>query len=125
MSDRTCYMATMLADDGTKTEDTVIADLNFVVDGVHGDMNEATLLGAYIADVANVSLKDADTYGDIAVDSSLYKKIAGGCGSDCGEVLALIDGEFFGWNGSDSEGNLITTPLKLVDDWIATQSIMA
>ena len=125
ISDMTYYMATMLSDDGTKTEDTVKADLNFFVYGADGEINKATLIGTYIADAANVSLKDADTYGDIAADSSLYKKIAGGCGSDCGEVLGLIDGEFFGWNGSDSEGNLITTPLKLVDDWIATQAIMA
>ena len=125
ISDMTYYMATMLSDDGTKTEDTVKADLNFFVYGANGDINKATLIGTYIEDAANVSLKDADTYGDIAVDSSLYKKIAGGCGSDCGEVLALIDGEFFGWNRSDSEGNLITTPLMLVDDWIATQAIMA
>ena len=125
ISDMTYYMATMLSDDGTKTEDTVKADLNFFVYGADGEINKAPLIGTYIADAANVSLKDADTYGDIAVDSSLYKKIAGGCGSDCGEVLALIDGEFFGWNRSDSEGNLITTPLMLVDDWIATQAIMA
>jgi len=125
ISDMTYYMTTMLSDDGTKTEDTVKADLNFFVYGANGDINKATLIGTYIADAANVSLKDADTYGDIAVDSSLYKKIAGGCGSDCGEVLALIDGEFFGWDRSDSEGNLIATPLMLVDDWIATQASMA
>ena len=125
ISDMAYYMSSMLSDDGTKTEDAVKADLNFFVYGGDGEINKATLIGSYIADAANVSLKDADTYGDIAVDSSLYKKIAGGCGSGCGEVLALIDGEFFGWNRSDSEGNLITTPLMLVDDWIATQASLA
>ena len=125
ISDMAYYMSSMLSDDGTKTEDAVKADLNFFVYGGDGEINKATLIGSYIADAANVSLKDADTYGDIAVDSSLYKKIAGGCGSGCGEVLALIDGEFFGWDLPDPEGNQIATPLLLVDDWIATQASLA
>ena len=55
ISDMTYYMATMLSDDGTKTEDTVKADLNFFVFGADGDINKATLIGTYIAEAANVS----------------------------------------------------------------------
>ncbi len=124
ISDMAYYMSTVLSDDAANTAESVKTDLNFFVYGTDADVTD-TLIGTYIKDADNVTLKDAATYGDISTGKNLHKKIAGGCGTDCGEVAKLIDGQFFGWDRLDAEGNVIETPLELVDDWIATQANLA
>ena len=123
ISDMAYYMSTVLTDDAANTADTVKASLDFFVYGTDADVTD-TLMGTYIKDAANVTLKDAATYGAISSGKNLHKKIAGGCGAGCGEESKLI-GDFIGWNRMDASGNAITTPLDLVDDWIATQATLA
>ena len=123
ISDMAYYMSTVLSDDAANTADSVKADLKFFVYGTDADVTD-TLIGTYIKDAANVTLKDAATYGAISSGKNLHKKIAGGCGAGCGEESKLI-GDFIGWNRMDAAGNAITTPLALVDDWIASQAVLA
>ena len=123
ISDMAYYMSTVLSDDAANTADSVKADLKFFVYGTDADVTD-TLIGTYIKDAANVTLKDAATYGAISSGKNLHKKIAGGCGAGCGEESKLI-GDFIGWNRMDADGNTITTPLALVDDWIASQAVLA
>jgi hypothetical protein len=123
IADMAYYMSTVLSDDAANTADSVKADLKFFVYGTDADVTD-TLIGTYIKDAANVTLKDAATYGAISSGKNLHKKIAGGCGAGCGEESKLI-GDFIGWNRLDAAGNVITTPLALVDDWIASQATLA
>ena len=123
IADMAYYMSTKLSDDAANTATSVIEDLEFFVYGTDADVAD-TYIGTYIKDAANVTLKDAATYGAISSGKNLHKKIAGGCGAGCGEESKLI-GDFIGWNRSDASGNAITTPLDLVDDWIATQATLA
>ena len=123
ISDMAYYMSTVLTDDAANTADSVKSSLDFFVYGTDADVTD-TLLGTYIKDSENVTLKDAATYGAISTGKNLHKKIAGGCGAGCGEESKLI-GDFIGWNRMDAAGNAITTPLALVDDWIASQAVLA
>jgi hypothetical protein len=123
ISDMAYYMSTVLTDDAANTVDSVKSSLNFFVYGTDADVTD-TLLGTYIKDAENVTLKEAATYGAISTGKNLHKKIAGGCGAGCGEESKLI-GDFIGWNRMDATGNAITTPLALVDDWIASQAVLA
>ncbi len=59
---------------------------------------------------------DDFTYGDIASGKNLIGKIAGGNGEGGGEIDALINGEFFGWETGLSAGAL---PVDLVDYFFA------
>ena len=84
ISDMAYYMSTVLTDDAANTVESVKASLDFFVYGTDADVTD-TLLGTYIKDAENVTLKDAATYGAISTGKNLHKKIAGGCGAGCGE----------------------------------------
>ncbi|HBO15970.1 MAG TPA: hypothetical protein DD440_06495 [Porticoccaceae bacterium] len=119
ISDMAYYMTSVLVDDAASTIDGVTENLSFFIRGTDADVAD-TLIGTYIADAANVTLKDAATYGAISTGKNLDGKIAGGNGNGGGETSKLIGGEFFGW----SEGSP-ALPINLVDQWIASQAALA
>ena len=120
IGDMAYYMQSVLEDTTATTEAEKVTAMEFFVYGTDADVT-STLIGTWIKDADNVALKDAATYGDISSGKNLDKKIAGGCGANCGEESKLIGGEFFGW----SYGIIPATPLELVDHWIATQATLA
>jgi hypothetical protein len=120
IGDMAYFMANVLEDTTATTAAEKETAMDFFVYGTDADVT-ATLMGTWIKDADNVTLKDAATYGDISSGKNLHKKIAGGCGDGCGEESKLIDGEFFGW----SYGITPAKPLDLVDHWIEEQARLA
>ena len=112
-------MSSILSDDAANTVASVTEDLDFFIKGTDADVAN-TLIATHIADAANVTLKDAATYGAISTGKNLDGKIAGGNGSGGGETAKLIGDEFFGW----SEGSP-TLPIDLVNQWINQQAVLA
>lgn len=119
IADMAYFMEKKLTDDAANTVASVTTSLDFFIKGTDANVTD-TLIGSYIKDAANVSLKSAGTYGDISSGKNLNGKIAGGNGNGGGETSKLIGGEFFGW--SDGSAAL---PIDLVNMWIAKQSALA
>ena len=119
VADMAYYMEKVLTDDAANTAASVTTSLDFFIKGTDANVTD-TLLGNYIKDSANVTLKEANTYGDISTGKNLDGKIAGGNGSGGGETSKLIGNEFFGW----SEGSP-ALPIDVVNIWIASQAALA
>ena len=115
IADMAHYMQNILVEDTAVPVEDKVAAMSFFIYGTDADVAD-TLIGTYIKDSANVTLKDSATYGDISTGKNLHKKIAGGDGEGGGETSRLIDGEFFGWD----EGSP-TLPIDLVNHWIQKQ----
>ena len=95
IADMAYYLENVLVEDTAIPAADKVAAMSFFVYGTDADVAD-TLIGTYIKDSANVTLKDADIYGDISTGKNLHKKIAGGDGEGGGETSRLIDDEFFG-----------------------------
>jgi hypothetical protein len=119
IADMAYYMSNVLTDKATNTVSSVTADLEFFIKGTDANVTD-TLVGTWIKNAANVTLKDAKTYGDISTGKNLDGKIAGGNGRGGGETSKLIGSEFFGW----SEGSP-ALPIDVVNIWIAKQAELA
>ena len=119
IADMAHYMQNILVEDTAVPVEDKVAAMSFFIYGTDADVAD-TLIGTYIKDSANVTLKDSATYGDISTGKNLHKKIAGGDGEGGGETSRLIDGEFFGWDECSP-----TLPIDLVNHWIQKQAELA